>query len=167
MTEIADDPQAPKKISKFKDPDYYARLFIPSSVWYFRGENKKLSISSKLKSQGRLNEEMEILIGLLTLEELISIKLEYSVKNTFSGKGRFYGMSLLKALPIMVQAVVLRFALISFPTSAEARGFLDLSKKNFLNNIHVFGFNIDKLKWTKDGGPKYNPLRHRPNHTKI
>ena len=147
--------QKKNKREPWTDPEYCASLGIPASVWYFRKNNKRLSIIAKLKEQGRLNDELEIMIGLLSLDELISIKLEYSVKNAFTGNGRFYGFSMMKMWPMMMRALLLRFALIVFPTRTEARGFLDLKTTEMDDYVAGFGFLPAELKWTKKDHKKY------------
>ena len=42
----------------------------------YNGKNKNYSISKKLRKDRKSNEEFEIMLGSLTLEELIALKLE-------------------------------------------------------------------------------------------
>ena len=41
-----------------------------------QGKNKYYSLSKKLRRENRSNDEFEVMIGQLTLEELIGLKLE-------------------------------------------------------------------------------------------
>ena len=50
----------------------------------YNGKNKNYSISKKLRKDRKSNEEFEIMLGALTLEELIALKLEISTKRCSS-----------------------------------------------------------------------------------
>ena len=57
----------------------------------FQGFCKDLSLSQKLRNEGKSNEAFEIMLSTLTLEELIGLKLECASRLT---NGKLYGFNL-------------------------------------------------------------------------
>jgi len=57
----------------------------------FQGFCKDLSLSQKLRNEGKSNEAFEIMLSALTLEELIGLKLESASRLT---NGKLYGFNL-------------------------------------------------------------------------
>ena len=93
------------------------------------------SLLRKLRREGRINEEFEVFIGSLTLEEVIALKLELSVKTQGSP---LYGLPLLSSMHNIVQDAVLKFAISTTQTSSEAARFLGLDQAQLLPLIKKF-----------------------------
>ena len=92
------------------------------------GANKDYSVIRKLRNDGKTNEKFEIMIGALSLEELIALKLELASK-TIGGK--LYGLPLWYSLPDIVKDAVLKYALSAARTKMEAARFLGVNKEYF------------------------------------
>tara|TARA_R100001015_G_C4632542_1_gene196227 strand:+ start:3998 stop:4366 length:369 start_codon:yes stop_codon:yes gene_type:complete len=93
----------------------------------YNGKNKNYSIINKLRKERKSNDEFEIMVGNISLEELIALKLELSCGN-FSN--RMYGIPLWSNLINVVQDAVLKYALSATRTQAEAMRMLGLKESN-------------------------------------
>jgi len=110
----------------------------------YNGKNKNYSISNKLKKERRSNEEFEIMLGSLTLEEVIALKLELSTKPVTS---RLYGIPIWNSLQTIVQDAVFKYAFSATRTQAEAMRFLGLKEQSFHKLRKKFGLDdyfVDK-----------------------
>lgn len=92
------------------------------------GSNQNYSISRKLRNEGKTNEQFEVALGVLSLEELIALKLELASKSV---GGKLYGLPLWYSLPDIVKDAVLKYALSAARTKMEAARFLGVSKEYF------------------------------------
>ena len=94
----------------------------------YNGKNKNYSISKKLRKDRKSNEEFEIMLGALTLEDLIALKLELSTKSI---SNRMYGFPIWHSLHNIVQDAVFKYAYSATRTKAEAMRFLGLQENWF------------------------------------
>ncbi len=96
------------KRSRFKKPDqdYY-------------------SIANKLKSQNKINEKFEIMLSMLTLEEIIGLRLELAAKSV---NFKLYGLNLWQTLPNIVKNAVLKYVYSAARTKGEMAAFLGIDK---------------------------------------
>jgi len=94
----------------------------------YNGKNKNYSISNKLKKERRSNEEFEIMLGNLTLEETIALKLELSTRSI---SNRMYGIPIWNSLNNIVQDAIFKYAFSATRTQAEAMRFLGLKEQSF------------------------------------
>ena len=87
--------------------------------------NKKYkSISIALRSKGKSCEEFEKMINSLTFEELISLKLELSLKWT---NKKLFGYPMLKSFHHIVREALLLFAHSTCKTNNEASSLLGIT----------------------------------------
>ncbi len=110
----------------------------------YNGKNKNYSISNKLKKERRSNDEFEIMLGALSLEEVIALKLELSTKPV---SGRLYGIPIWNSLQKIVQDAVFKYAFSATRTQAEAMRFLGLKEQSFHKLRKKFGLDdyfVDK-----------------------
>ena len=98
------------KRSRFKKPDqdYY-------------------SIANKLKEEGRINENFEVMLSSLTLEEIIGLRLELAAKSV---NYKLYGANIWSALPNIVQEGVLKYVYSAARTKGEMASFLGINKSS-------------------------------------
>ena len=94
----------------------------------YNGKNKNYSISKKLRKDRKSNEEFEIMLGSLTLEEVIALKLELATKSI---SNRMYGFPIWHSLHNIVQDAVFKYAYSATRTKAEAMRFLGLQENWF------------------------------------
>jgi len=96
---------------------------------------KKKSFISELKQEGRINENFVITVSNLTIEELILIKLESSVK---LAKGKLYGMPLWYNLPHMVKDALMEFVIRNCRSKLDMCSTLGISYELFIENYKLF-----------------------------
>ena len=94
----------------------------------YNGKNKNYSILSKLREENKSNDQFEIMINRLTLEEVISVKLELASRAVAN---RMYGIPIWHSLLNIVQEAVFKYALSATRTQAEAMRFLGLKEDSF------------------------------------
>lgn len=116
------------------------------------------SLLKKLRKEGKINEEFEILLNNLSLEEVIAIKLELSSRTNGSP---LYGLPLWSSLNNIVQDAVLKFAISTTLTSSEAARFLGLDQKNLyplIKKFHILDYFGKRFreKWIKKNGNEIN-----------
>ena len=83
------------------------------------------SLLRKLRTEGKITEEFEILISNLSLEEVIGLKLELAAKTT---NGMLYGLPLWKSIPFITRDALLKFAISACKTYGDAASFLGIDK---------------------------------------
>jgi len=81
------------------------------------------SIANKLKTEGKISEEFEIMLSQITLEEMIGLRLELAAKSV---NHKLYGLSLWKSLPNIVQDAVLKYVYSAARTKGEMASFLGI-----------------------------------------
>lgn len=97
------------------------------------GKNHYYSICNKLRKDGRINDQFEIMMSDLTLEEVIAVKLELAAK---SAKQPLYGVPIWFSLHNIVQDAVLKYAFSATRTKREAMRFLGLTPK-YYNDLQM------------------------------
>jgi len=100
------------------------------------GANSNFSISRKLKDDGKTSEEFEVMLNNLSLEEIISLKLELASKIM---RGSLFGFPIIKAMPNITRDALITFALSATKNLSEAASLLGITvqelKKYNLDSI--------------------------------
>jgi hypothetical protein len=94
----------------------------------YKGKYKNYSISSKLRKEGKSNDEFEIMLSNLPLEDLIALKLEISTRPM---NGRLYGIPIWTSITDIVREAAFKFAYSACRTQGEAMNFLGLNEITF------------------------------------
>ena len=102
------------------------------------GSNPEYSVIRKLRKDGKSNEQLELMIGALSLEELIALKLDLATKAT---GGKMYGFPLWYSVPEMCRSAVLKYALSAARTKMEAARFLGINTEYLYRLIKKYGIN--------------------------
>jgi len=105
---------------------------------YFQGTNKNYSVSKVLRKNKKVTDEFEAIFNNLSLEEVISLKLELAAK---SSQSKMYGIPIYKYLDLIVKDAIIKYALSSCHSKAEAQSFLGLSSRDWMELLK--GFNPD------------------------
>lgn len=87
-------------------------------------EKKFSSISVQLRSENRSSDEFEVMLQNLTLEDVISLKLELSAKAT---NRKLFGFNIWRSIPHITRCAVLSYANKAAKTKREAASFLGIS----------------------------------------
>ena len=90
---------------------------------------KKITFISELKRDGRVSEEFLNIVSDLTLEELISVKLELSAK-MFNGK--LYNFPLWYNLPYIIRESLLNFVNRNCKTKVDMSNTLGIPYEQFI-----------------------------------
>ena len=111
------------KRSRFKKPDqdYY-------------------SIANKLKSENKIDEKFEVMLSVLTLEEIIGLRLELAAKAV---NYKLYGVNIWQNLPNVIQEGVLKYAYSAGRTKGEIASFLGINKsalKSLLKKYNISNY---------------------------
>ena len=93
-----------------------------------KGRNTYYSLSKKLRQEKRSNDEFETMLGSLSLEEIIGLKLEISSKPV---SNRLYGFPLWFNLTDIVKDAIFKYAYSATRTQMEAMRFLGLKENDF------------------------------------
>lgn len=96
------------------------------------GTNRHSSISKKLRKEGKITEEFEIMLASLKLEEIIGLKLELSSK--LAG-GKLYGLPVWGSLHNVCQDAVLRYTISASRSNNDAARYLGITR-NALRGLY-------------------------------
>tara|TARA_Y100001938_G_C8064066_1_gene419082 strand:- start:883 stop:1242 length:360 start_codon:yes stop_codon:yes gene_type:complete len=102
-----------------------------------RGKNYYQSVSKKLRKDKKINPEFEVRLASLTLEEIISLKLELAAKNV---KGKLYGFPIWNTSTFIIKDSLIKFALSATNSHREAANMLGISQvelKRFIKKYKV------------------------------
>tara|TARA_R110000851_G_scaffold228005_1_gene380760 strand:- start:209 stop:547 length:339 start_codon:yes stop_codon:yes gene_type:complete len=93
-------------------------------------KTKHKSIINKLKDNNLVSDDLLLLINILSLEDIIALKLELSSKFL---KNRMYGFDIWRNSKYIVQDALLKFAISATDSKKDAARFLGLNYHTFLN----------------------------------
>ena len=85
-------------------------------------------MSSKLRKDGKSNEDFEIMLASIPLEDIIALKLELAAKPV---NNRLYGLEIWKSIAYVARDASLKFAFSASRSSKEAQRFLGVSRIKF------------------------------------
>ena len=100
-----------------------------------QGKNKYYSLSKKLRRENKSNDEFEVMVGQLSLEELIGLKLELSSKVL---DGKLFGLPVWSSMHSIVQDAMLKWVYSASRTKGEAMRYLGLQQSSFFNLIKKY-----------------------------
>ena len=105
---------------------------------YYKFNNNKKQIKSKvkeLKSDNKITDKFLDQISLLTLEDIITLKLELSIKN--SG-GLLYGLPLWNNISEIIKYSLLKSSLSLCKSKTEAANFLGITLNQLFELIQKY-----------------------------
>jgi phosphoribosylaminoimidazole carboxylase (NCAIR synthetase) len=89
---------------------------------------KNYSFISAMRREKKINDNFLNYLSSLTLEEVIALKLELSIKST---KNKFYNFPLWKALPSICKDAILRFTLSACQSKRDGARMLGIDIREF------------------------------------
>mgnify|MGYP003629107555 CR=1 FL=1 len=110
-------------------------MFWKKKLNSYKGKNYYYSFRSKLKKQKKITDDFEVMLNMLTLEELIGLKLELSSYNI---NNKLYNIPIYKNLIYIVKEACLKYALSACRTNGEAARMLGLNESEFSTEIKKF-----------------------------
>jgi hypothetical protein len=99
-------------------------------------KEKRNSISKSLREQNKSNDYFEILLGNLTLEELIALKLELGWKAIGF---KLEGFPLWVSAPYIIRSALLRAVVSVADNKVEAKRILGLKGRKFFSLLTKYG----------------------------
>ena len=93
-----------------------------------QGFCKDLSLSRKLRNEGKSNEAFEIMLSALTLEEIIGLKLECSSRLS---NGKLYGFNLWSNIVDITKEALYNAVISVASTNKEAARILGINEQTF------------------------------------
>jgi hypothetical protein len=93
-----------------------------------QGFCKDLSLSNKLRVQGKSNEAFEVMLSALTLEEIIGLKLECASRLT---GGKMYGFNLWSNIIDITKEALYNAVISTANTNKEATRILGINEQTF------------------------------------
>ena len=104
-----------------------------------RKPTRNYSIVRKLRKNGQITEEFEVMLNSLPLEDVIALKLELA--NRAAG-GYLYGLPIWYAMPTIIKESVFKFAVTAARTKKEAMRFLGLNVATYNNLYKKYGIDL-------------------------
>lgn len=99
-------------------------------------KSEKPSISKQLREQNKSNDYFEILLGNLSLEELIALKLELAWKAIGC---KLEGFPLWTSAPFIIRSALLRAVVSVADNKIEAKRMLGLKGRKFFSLLTRYG----------------------------
>ena len=93
-----------------------------------KGFSRNKSLSNTLRNEGKSSEAFEIMLSALTLEEVIGLKLECSMKLT---NGKLYGFNLWSKIVDISKEALYNAVISVSTTNKEATRILGINEQTF------------------------------------
>ena len=113
---------------------------------YKKPDQDYYSISNKLKKEGNITDEFEVMLSSLTLEDIIALRLELAARSV---NYKLYGLNIWHAIPDIVKESVLRYVYSAARTKGEMASFLGINKstlKKLLKKYNTSSYFDKKLR---------------------
>ena len=101
-----------------------------------KGFSRNKSLSNTLRKEGKSSEAFEIMLSALTLEEVIGLKLECSMKLT---NGKLYGFNLWSKIVDISKEALYNAVISVTDTNAEIRRILGINPSSWIDIKRKFG----------------------------
>ena len=98
----------------------------------YKGKYSKYSLRNKLLREKKINSDFEVILNILTLEEIIALKLELS--NLYINN-KLYNFPLYKSIKYIIKESLLIFALSSTRTIKDAASLLGMRERDLYTEI--------------------------------
>lgn len=121
-----------------------------------QGKYENYSLSKKLKREGKISDQFEIMLNTLTLEELIGLKLELAIKSAGSP---IFGLPLLKTMKDVAKCAVLMYAASATRSDREAAALLGIDRMEYKQSVKKYNI-ITYFEGERNGNPNNNPNNH-------
>lgn len=100
-----------------------------------QGKYENYSLSKKLKRDGKVSDQFEIMLNSLTLEELIGLKLELANKAAGSP---LFGLPLYRSMKDVAKVAVLMYAASATRSDREAAALLGITRMEYKNLVKEY-----------------------------
>ena len=101
----------------------------------YKGKNFYYSLRNKLKKEKKITDEFEVMLNLLTLEEIIALKLELSVYNI---NNKLFNFPIVYNILYICKDACFKYALSSCRTKMEAARMLGMNEQQFSEEVKKY-----------------------------
>jgi hypothetical protein len=112
----------------------------------YKGKYHSYSLRNKLLKQGKINSDFEVRLNVLTLEEIIALKLELASLHI---NNKLYNFPLYKSFKYIIKESLLIFALSSTRTVKDAAGVLGIRERDLYTEIKKFNINPEDCNYNE------------------
>ena len=116
----------------------------------YKGRNYNYSLRNKLKREKRITDDFEVMIHLLTLEEIIGLKLELAASHI---NNKLYNFPVYRSIRYIVKESCLHFALSSTRTFNDAASFLGIRPGELRKEIKRFKIDLSEMTYDSPEEP--------------
>ena len=102
---------------------------------YNKPDQEHYSISSKLKNEGKISDDFEVMLCNLSLEEIIGLRIELAAESV---NQKLYGFNVWREVPNIAKEAVLKYAYSASRTAGEAALFLGIHKADYRKLLKKF-----------------------------
>jgi len=100
-----------------------------------QGKYENYSLSKKLKRDGKISEQFEIMLNSLTMEEILGLKLELANKAAGSP---LFGLPLFRSMKDVAKVAVLMYAASATRSDREAAALLGITRMDYKNLVREY-----------------------------
>lgn len=100
-----------------------------------QGKYEHYSLSKKLKRDGKISEQFEIMLSSLTMEEILGLKLELAIK---AAGAPLFGLPIYKSLKDVAKAALLMYAASATRTDREAAALLGIDRMEYSQSVKKY-----------------------------
>ena len=117
-----------------------------------QGKYENYSLSKKLKREGKISDQFEIMLNSLTMEELLGLKLELANK---AAGTPIYGLPIFKSLKDVAKAALLIYAASATRSDREAAALLGIDRMEYKRSIREYNI-INYFEGERNGNTNTN-----------
>ena len=101
----------------------------------YKGKNRNYSLRKKLKKENKITDDFESVLNLLTLEEIIGLKLELASSYI---NNKLYNFPIYKSIKYITKEASLKYALSATRTIVDAASLLGIKESDLRREIKKF-----------------------------
>lgn len=114
------------------DEEDWRKRYKKKKIWHnkrpVQGQNREYSLISKFRREGKSDPDFENKLSLLSLEEVIALKLELASKKM---GGKLFGLPLMYSMRRIAEDAVFKYALSCSRSVREAQAFLGITMAKY------------------------------------
>ncbi len=126
-----------------------------------QGKREHYSLSKKLKRDGKISEQFEIMLNSLTMEEILGLKLELAIK---AAGAPLFSIPIYKSLKDVAKAALLMYAASATRSDREAAALLGIDRMEYSQSIKKYRI-IDYFEGEENGKSNSNNQHNNTNNS--
>lgn len=110
----------------------------------YKGKNYKYSLRNKLKREKKITDDFEVMLQMLSMEDVIGLKLELAASHI---NNKLYNFPVYRSMKYIVKEACLHFALSSTRTFEDAASFLGVRPSELRKEIKKYQIDLSEMKF--------------------